>query len=76
MSNFRHNYVALEPPQTKVFELPNFAAFKTAPDRYGVVTPEKVRKSKMLAEIVRSKRGEFEFPTRIELSDRIAAPGT
>jgi len=59
-------HVPLAPHETKVFELHNFAAFKTTPDTYGVVTLETVGKNKVLAEIVRSKRGEFKFPTRME----------
>ncbi len=59
-------YVPLAPHETKVFDLHNYAAFKTAPDTYGVVTVTAEAKGAVIAEIVRSKRGEFEFPTRVE----------
>lgn len=59
-------YVLLELHETMVFELHDFPAFKKAPDTYGMVTLETAGKNKVLSEIVRSKRGEFEFPTRVE----------
>ena len=49
-----------------VFDLHSFAAFKIAPDTYGVVTAKAETKGGVIAEIVLSKKGKFEFPTRVE----------